>query len=82
MCAHVSTDRRILLSGITPDAVLEAGHTEQVRTFQWMGQAIATGGEDAKICSWREPSSLPLSAGGNGANGGEGDDDVAMDEGR
>lgn len=58
---------------------MEAGHAEQVRTFQWMGQAIATGGEDAKICSWREPSA---GGGGHGAGGDEVDDDVAMDDGR
>lgn len=40
-------------TGIAPDAVLEGGHTEQIRAFKWMGLAIATGGEDAKICSWR-----------------------------
>lgn len=77
-------------SGITPNAVLEAGHTEQIRTFQWMGRAVVTGGEDAKICSWRLPErgdngNTGLTAGSSGGNhdddGGDHDDD-AMDDGR
>ncbi|CAM9142616.1 unnamed protein product [Ectocarpus sp. 4 AP-2014] len=59
--------------GITPDAVLEGGHAEQIRTFQWMGRAMATGGEDAKICSWRLPG---------GGEDGKHDDDDAMDDDR
>lgn len=75
-------------SGVTPDAVLEAGHTEQIRTFQWMGQAIATGGEDAKICSWRvrggegENGDMAPMGGPSDRCGGGIDDDVAMDDGR
>lgn len=77
----------VTFSGITPDAVLEAGHTEQIRTFQWMGQAMVTGGEDAKICSWRVPGGSGenghvATASGTGVNCGEDDDDVAMDDGR
>eukprot|EP00752_Nemacystus_decipiens_P008247 g7374.t1 len=74
-------------AGVTPDAVLDAGHTEQIRTFQWMGQAIATGGEDAKICSWRVPGGVgeighaaPTAGPSNGY--GEDEEDVAMDDGR
>lgn len=63
--------------GIAPEAVLEGGHSEQIRTFDWRGQAVFTGAEDAQICLWRVP-------GGGGS--GEGlrhrreDDDDAMDE--
>lgn len=41
--------------GIVPEAVLEGGHAEQVRAFDWQGQTIVTGGEDAKVCVWRAP---------------------------
>lgn len=61
--ATVATD------GITPNAVLERGHKEQVRTFDWLGQTVVTGGEDAKMCLWR------LSEGGNQAG-----DDSTMDD--
>lgn len=76
---------------------MEPGHTEQIRTFQWNGQAVATGGEDAKICSWRIPE-RGISSNSNsghtglmaaGASGGHNDndeddhdDDDAMDDGR
>lgn len=61
--ATVATD------GITPDAVLERGHREQIRTFDWLGKTVVTGGEDAKMCLWRLPE------GGN-----QGVDDSAMDD--
>ncbi|CAB1107628.1 unnamed protein product [Ectocarpus sp. CCAP 1310/34] len=62
--------------GITPDAILEGGHAEQIRTFQWMGRAMATGGEDARICSWRLPG------GGEDGSNDKHDDDDAMDDDR
>ena len=40
---------------ITPEGVLGGGHSEQIRTFDWLGRSVATGGEDAKICLWRVP---------------------------
>lgn len=43
----------VAMDGITPDAVLERGHSEQIRTFDWLGQTVVTGGEDAKMCLWR-----------------------------
>lgn len=42
---------------IIPEAMLGGGHSEQVRTFDWLGGSVATGGEDAKICLWRIPRS-------------------------
>ncbi|CAN0282665.1 unnamed protein product, partial [Laminaria digitata] len=64
--------------GITPEAVLQGGHSEQIRTFDWRGQTVVTGAEDAKVCLWRVP--------GSGGGGGSGDglkrrrEDDAMDE--
>lgn len=40
---------------ITPEAMLSGGHSEQIRTFDWLEGSVATGGEDAKICLWRIP---------------------------
>lgn len=37
---------------IIPEAMLSGGHSEQVRTFDWLGDSLATGGEDGKICLW------------------------------
>lgn len=67
----------VVPSGITPDAVLEGAHTEQVRTFDWRGQMVATGGEDAKVCLWRVPGGT-----GVGGYGGREDSDSsnAMDD--
>lgn len=66
--------------GITPEAVLVRGHSEQIRTFDWEGQTIFTGAEDARVCLWRVPGE-----GGGGGDGGEGlkrrreeEDDTAM----
>lgn len=59
--------------GITPEAVLAGGHSEQVRAFDWLGKTIATGGEDAKVCLWRVPGS------GSAVGGGEEDDDAMGD---
>lgn len=44
-------------SAVTPKAVLEGGHREQIRTFDWLGSTIITGGEDAKLCLWTAPGS-------------------------
>ncbi|CBJ33499.1 conserved unknown protein [Ectocarpus siliculosus] len=55
----------------------EGGHAEQVRTSQWMGQAMATGGEDARICSWRLPR-----GGEDGSNDKHNNDDDFMDDDR
>lgn len=63
--------------GITPEAVLEGGHSEQIRTFDWRGQTIFTGAEDAKVCLWRVPGA---SGSGDGLKRRREDDDNAMDE--
>lgn len=52
-------------SGITPRGLLDGGHEEQIRTFDWLGSNVVTGGEDGKLCSWAAPGS-------NGAESGEG----------
>ncbi|CAM9808325.1 unnamed protein product, partial [Choristocarpus tenellus] len=50
--------------GLRPEAVLEGGHKEQIRAFDWQdcldgqgggGYSIVTGGEDAKLCVWESP---------------------------
>lgn len=64
----------VAMGGITPDAVLEGGHREQIRTFDWLGQTVVTGGEDAKMCMWRMPES------GNAERADRGGDDSAMDD--
>lgn len=56
--------------GITPEAVLSGGHREQIRAFDWLGQTVITGGEDAKICCWRTP--------GSGAGEGEDSRETSM----
>lgn len=61
--------------GVVPGAVLEGGHTEQVRAVAWLGSTIATGGEDAKVCLWRMPGE------DDAAEAAQGEDENAMDVG-
>ncbi|CAM9117602.1 unnamed protein product, partial [Ectocarpus sp. 8 AP-2014] len=63
---------RACLATVSP----EGGHAEKIRTFQWMGQAMATGGEDARSCSWRLPG------GGEDGINDKHDNDDAMDDDR
>lgn len=42
--------------GIAPEGVLERGHREQIRAFDWRGSTVVTGGEDAKVCLWTAPT--------------------------
>jgi WD40 repeat protein len=82
-CAYDSfTNELILLAGnhdgtlhlldvkpdvVTPLSVLVGGHVSCVRGFDWGAESLVTGGEDARLCTWRAPGSLS-GAPGDGAS--------------